>query len=372
MKTGKNYRSRPWYTGILILAASALLMLPAACGTSENEESVDENRDSDSCASVDRAEVETRDLEEIIRAIGSTEAFQKVTVRPEIKGVIESVHFEEGAKVKKDDLLFSIDDAKVQAELRARQAALGEAEANRENARLIFERRQRLYEKNQISEEERDEARTGYEALKSQVKRIEAEVENIKETLKDTRVRAPFDGIAGEHHVDAGQLVDTATHLTSVFQTERLKIAFTTPERYLGDIRNGQEIRLTSPAYPEKKLSGTVYFMDPQIEMATRSLNLKARADNPDNLLRPGGFVSVELIAGVREDALVIPEEALIPTRTGYMVFTIEDSRASGREVEIGLRRPGFVEITQGLEKGETIVQAGHISLAEGDRVCSE
>ncbi|MFW6334088.1 MAG: efflux RND transporter periplasmic adaptor subunit [Desulfosalsimonas sp.] len=356
----------------MMLAAAALLTVPPACGTSENGDSAGENSDSESCATVDRAEVKTRDLEEIIRAIGSTEAFQKVTVRPEIKGVIESIHFEEGAQVKKGDLLFSIDDAKVRAELRARQAALGEAEANRENARLIFERRQRLYEKKQISEEERDEARTGYQALQSQVKRVEAEIENIKETLKDTRVRAPFDGIAGEHHVDAGQLVDTATNLTSVVQTDRLKIAFTTPERYLGDIKTGQEIRLISPAYPEKKLPGTVYFLDPQIKPSTRSLNIKARADNTDNLLRPGGFVSVELIAGVREDALVIPEEALIPTRRGYMVYTIEDSRASGREVEIGLRRPGIVEITDGLEKGETIVQAGHISLAEGDRVCSE
>ncbi|MFW6052581.1 MAG: efflux RND transporter periplasmic adaptor subunit [Desulfosalsimonas sp.] len=366
-KIGRIRRSR-------LLAASAaimiLLMLAWGCGKTENENS---NREkADSCVNVDLAKVETRNLEEVIRATGTIEAFQNVVVHPETEGILEAVHFEEGEKVEKGDLLFTIDDAKIRTELKARQSALEEAEANLRNAELVYQRRERLYEQDLGTEEARDEARTRYQALTAQVNRLEAEIENIEETLEDTRIKAPFDGIAGEHMVDPGQFVNTGTTLTSIVDTDRLKLSFTVPERYMGRVRIGQEIRISVDAYPDKKFPGKVYFVDPQIASSTRSLKIKAHVDNPDNLLRPGGFASVELVAGIRENVPVIPEEALIPTRKGYMVFQIPDSKARGQDVEIGIRKPGIVEITEGLRGGETIVQAGHISLDEGDRICSE
>lgn len=374
MKTGKAKKILTRRCGLGLAAAAILLMCAWGFGSPDTAEAEPEkkNENSGSCVSVDRARVKTSDLKEIIRAIGSIEALQTVEIYPETGGVIESVHFEEGKKVKKDELLFSIDDAKIRSRLEARQAALEEAEANQENAHLVYERRQRLYEQEVGTEEARDEARTRYQALTAQVKRLRAEIESIRETLADTRVRAPFDGITGERRVDQGQLVNTGTALTTLVRTERLEIAFTVPERYTGRVRAGQKIRVSTTAYPEKTFSGTVYFVDPQIAPATRSLRIKARMENPDNLLRPGGFVKVELITGIRENVLTIPEEALIPTRNGYMVFTIVDSRAKGREVEIGLRKPGTVQVTSGLKEGETVVEAGHISLHEGARVCSE
>ncbi|MFW6334418.1 MAG: efflux RND transporter periplasmic adaptor subunit [Desulfosalsimonas sp.] len=371
MKTGSTNLRISLRLVLFLAAAAAVCMSAPGCGTAENGENNREN-DSESCINVDRAEVETEDLEEIIRGIGSIEPFQKVTVLPETGGLLESVHFREGQEVEKGDLLFTIDDAKIRAELKARQAALKEAVANRENARLIYERRQRLYEKNQGTEEARDEARTGYEALKAQVERIEAEIEGIRETLDDTRIRAPFDGIAGEHMADPGQLVDSKTELTSVVQTDRLRLRFSVSEKYSGKIKPGQNVRIKVPAYPDKNFPAEVYYIDPRISQSTRSLNIKARMENPDRLLSPGGYATVELIAGMRENAFVIPEEALIPTREGYMVFKIQNSKAEGQDVETGLRKPGTVEITEGLKKGETIVRAGHMSLNEGDRVCQE
>lgn len=355
-----------------LAAATILFMCALGFWSPAHAQSEKNTQNSGSCVNVDLAQVETADLEEIIHSIGSIEAFQNVTIQPETNGVIESIHFKEGAKVEKGELLFTIEDAKIRAQLRARQAALEEAEANMENAGLVYQRRQRLYEQNAGTEEARDEARTRYQALTAQVKRLEAEIENIRETLEDTRIRAPFDGIVNEHRVDAGQVVDNKTVLTSIVKIDRLKITFTVPERYMQRVRTGQEIRVSIQAVPEKTFSGTVYFVDPQIAPATRSLKIKARMDNPDNLLRPGGFASVELISGIRKNVPVIPEEALIPTRSGYMVFTIENSRAKEREVKIGIRKPGIVEITKGLKKGETIVRAGHISLYEEAKVCPQ
>ncbi|MFP3982980.1 MAG: efflux RND transporter periplasmic adaptor subunit [Desulfurivibrionaceae bacterium] len=371
MKTVKR-KHIPLFRRFLMLLMSMVVPVFVWGCQADDKNRKNEDQTSEPCISVDLKEVKTEDLEEIIPGIGGIQGFQSVVIKPEIDGIIESVHFEEGTAVEKDDLLFTIDNAKIQTELKARQAALQEARAKRKNARLVYNRRQNLFEQELGSKEARDEARTNYQALSAQVKRLKAEIENIKETLKDTHIRAPFDGTMGERLVDAGQLVNTSTSLTSIVQLDRLKIAFTVPERYLGDIEPGKEIRLTTPAYPDKHFPGTIYFVSPQIAEETRNLMVKAHADNPEDLLRPGGFVSVELISGIRENVPVIPEEALIPTREGYMVFTVEDSRAKGRDVEIGLRKPGRVEITSGLEEGETVVRAGHIDLNEDDLVCKQ
>lgn len=372
MKPGKKNQPTNRYRRLLPAMLAILIAGIWGCGAQNTGDQGTQSADSQSCIPVDTAEVKNRDLEEIIRSIGTIEAFQTVTVKPETEGTIETVHFKEGQKVKKGDLLYTINDAKIQADLRARQAALEEAEANQENARLIFERRQRLYQENLGTEEARDEARTRHQALTAQIKRLNAEIENIKELLDDTRISAPFDGIAGEQNVDSGQLVGTDTALTSVVQIDRLKLSFTVPERYMGRVAHDQQIRGSVAAYPEKNFTGTVYFIDPQIVSSTRSIKIKAQMDNPDNMLQPGGFATIELITGVRENVPVVPEEALIPTRDGYMIFQVLDSKARAQDVETGLRQPGIVEITEGLQGGETIVQAGHISLDEGDKICSE
>ncbi|MFO7876964.1 MAG: efflux RND transporter periplasmic adaptor subunit [Desulfovermiculus sp.] len=322
------------------------------------------------CIPVDLAEVKTTDLEESIEGIGTLEAQQQVTLKPEIAGVIEQVHFEEGSQVSKGQLLFSIEDDTYQARLRAKEAAMAQARAELANQDRVYERRKRLYAQNQISEEVKDEAETQLESARASVNRLQAERDEIKEILKDTRIRAPFDGITGELMVDAGNWVDAGTSLTSVVEIDTLDIAFTLPERSIGRIQNGQMARVRVPAYPERHFEAQVSFVSPQIESSSRSLLVKAKLDNPEGELKPGGFASVQLQVGIRRNVPVIPEEALIPTRTGYMVFVVQDDQAHGQKVDIGLRKPGQVEIAKGLSKGQEVIRTGHEDVQEGDRVC--
>jgi len=324
----------------------------------------------DNCVPVKTAPVEKMDLERTVQGIGTLEAIQQVVIRPEVTGVVESIHFKEGARVAKGDLLFSMDDNKIKDRLQAQQAALEEARANLENAKLVYNRRQRLYKQDLGTEEARDQARARYKALSASVDRIQAELEGIQETLADTQIKAPFDGIIGERYVDAGEWVDIGTSLAPLVQTERMKIAFTVPEKYLGQVKTDQTIKLHAPAFPDREFTGSVYFVSPLIREDTRSLMVKAYVDNSDLLLAPGGFAAVDLILETLKDRPVIPEEALVPTRTGYMVFLITESVAKGREVEIGLRQPGIVEITKGINPGQTVIQSGHIAVKEGDTVC--
>lgn len=322
------------------------------------------------CIPVDLTEVRTTDLEETIAGIGTLEARQKVTLKPEIAGIIEQVHFEEGSQVRKNQLLVSIEDDTYQAQLRAKEAALSRTRAELANQERIYERRKRLFAQNQISEEVKDEAETRLETARANVNRLLAEIDQIEQTLEDTRIRAPFDGIAGELMVDAGNWVDAGTSLAPIVQSKELDIAFTLPEKFTGSVQTGQQATVRVPAYPDMDFKGRVFFVSPQIAVSSRTLLVKARLQNQEQMLRPGGFASVELRVGTRSNIKVIPEEALIPTRTGYMVFVVQDDRAHGREVEIGLRKPGTVEIKKGLEKGQTIIRSGHINVHEGAQVC--
>lgn len=355
-------RRRPIMASILCLAMLSIIgWQPASLSAADSD-----------CIPVTTAQVEKMNLERTVRAIGTLEAIQQVTIRPEITGVIEAVHFQEGTPVEKGELLFTIDDAKIREQLNAKKAALEEARANLENAQLIYNRRQRLFKQKLGTEEARDEARSRYKAIAAQVERLKAEIQGVKETLADTRVKAPFAGIIGEQHVDTGEWVDIGMQLAPLVQTNRLKIAFTVPEKYSGQTETGQTIKVRTPATPEEERSGTVYFVSPVIRQKTRSLLLKAHIDNPRHVLFPGGFASVDLILELLENRPIIPEEALVPTRSGYMVFVVEDSVAKGREIEIGLRKTGIVEIKKGLSQGETIIQSGHIAVSEGDKVCPQ
>lgn len=324
------------------------------------------------CVPVQTTTVEAMDLERKVRAIGTLEAIQQVMIRPEVNATVEAVHFEEGSRVDKGELLFSMDDDKIKDRLQGQLAALEEAKANLENAKLVYDRRLRLYKQDLGTEESRDEARARYKALLARVDRLQAEIEGIEETLSDTRIKAPFAGFIGERFVDPGEWVDVGTQLAPLVETDRLKIAFTIPERYLGQARPGQTIRLTAPAFPDKAFAGEVYFVSPIIRQDTRSLMVKAYMENPKRMLAPGGFASVDLIVDTLKQRPVVPEEALVPTRTGYMVYIVESDKAVGRDVDIGLRQPGIVEITKGAEPGDTIIQSGHIAVSEGDTVCEK
>jgi membrane fusion protein (multidrug efflux system) len=287
-----------------------------------------------------------------------------------VAGIIREIHFEEGQPVAEGELLFSLEDEKIRERSKARQAALKEARAELENARRTFRRRQRLFEQDLGTEESRDAAETALEAAKARVDRLLAEIGEIKEILRDTRIKAPFAGTLGERKVDPGDWVDVGTPLVYLVDPKRLQTSFTVPERYAERVQEGQPIEITTPGHSERAFSGEVYFVSPQIEVSTRKLLVKAYVENAERILRPGGFASVELTVGTRQEAVVIPEEALIPTRSGYQVFVVQEGRAKSRTVSIGLRKPGIVEVRQGLQAGEKIISSGHISAREGSRVC--
>lgn len=313
------------------------------------------------------AEATQRTLAETVRGIGTLRALQTVEVRPEISGRVVEIAFEEGGRVEEGDLLFELDTRKLEQELDSRQAALQAAEARLQNAERELARVERLFDQQVETEDARDRAATEVEAAQAEVNRLRSEVSLGRERLSDTRIQAPFGGRISEALVDTGDYVQAGAELATLYRIDVLETEFTLPERHSGRIEIGQEVDLTVSAYPDRTFSATTTFVSPSVSDQTRDFLVKARLRNPDALLKPGTFATAVLTVRERENALVIPEEALIATRQGYMVFEVgDDGRAVRRDVQTGLRHPGLVEITEGLAPGDRVVRTGHLRVAEG------
>jgi len=324
------------------------------------------------CVHVELVEVGQKDLPVILNGIGTLQAVQEVTVKSEIGASVQKVHFRDGQRVQEGELLVSLDAAKLQKRLQARKAGLREAEARMENAKRTYKRQQSLYDRGLGSEEARDEALTAYTAARAQVERLESEIEEIEENLLDTRIRAPFGGILGESMVESGDVVKAGSPLVPLTRNDDLEVAFTVSEKHLSQVTRGQKVSLSLPGFPDRTFNGEISFLNPVIAQGTRSLRIKATVENDKARLLPGGFASVRLTVDHRENATVIPEEALIPTRKGYMVFIVRNGKAQARNVQIGLRKPGIVEIREGVEPGASVITTGHISVQDGDRICGQ
>ncbi len=356
----------PWTFLILILAGAILVYIYR----DEPLEDREDRRERPPVA-VELAPAATVNLLDTVRGGGTLEPVQKVEIKPEASGKVKAVHFQEGGFVSENKLLFELEEQKLLRRLSAQEAALEEARAEADNLRRNYQRFSMLRQQEVISEEEYDRIRTDLDAAEARVRRLRAEVEHVREEIHDTIIRAPFDGYVSERLVDPGTFVSKGEILTVLYQVDPLKISFFLPEKYAGRTSLGQEVRITVSAYPDETFSGKVGYISPSIDESTRKFRIRANIANPEQKLRPGFFARAVLILGLREESVVVPEKSLVPIRDGYMVFTVdkENNRARTQRVSIGMRRPGLVEILDGVSRNDTVVAAGHMQLEDGSQV---
>ena len=290
-----------------------------------------------------------------VSAVGTLLANESVMIRPEIDGRIVAFHFQEGQLVRKGDKLVSLDASEVEAQLTSAVAA-----ANLNRSRL--KRSEELLAKNFISAQAMDEAR---ENLNQSVAR-EAE---IKAKLAKSTIRAPFEGVTGLRLVSPGAYAKAGQDIARLEGIGVLKLDFRVPEAYLRRIKVGQSLVINVDAYPGESFKGSIYAIEPAVDESTRTVLLRARLPNPGVRLKPGMFARVSLDLESRENALLVPEQAIVPRGDGRFVFRIADGKAQMVKVEMGVRRPGEVEILKGLEAGDSIVADGQLKLQDGAAV---
>lgn len=296
--------------------------------------------------------VRTGEFVDQVSAVGTLLANESVMIRPERDGRIAQIHFSEGQLVKKGQKLVSLDASETEAQLAAARA---EATLNRNR----LKRAEELKQKSFISAEALDVAR---ETLNQSV----ARQDEVKSRLEKMTILAPFEGVAGLRQVSPGAYVKAGQDIARLEGIGTLKLDFRVPEIYLGRIRPDQQVEVRVDAFPKETFAGAIYAVEPAVDEQTRTVLLRARVPNPDVRLKPGMFARVLLVLGRRDNALIVPEQALVPRGNENFVFRIVDGKAALAKVEIGARRPGEVEIKSGLSAGDSIVVDGQLKLKPG------
>ncbi len=301
---------------------------------------------------VEAAAVKVGPSQRQVLAIGTLRSNESVIVRPEIAGRITEIPFDEGRKVKKGRVLVQFDNAIQKAELVQAEASLALSRAN-------FERAQELMKRGAGTQRAFDEAR-------SKLRSDEAAVQLSRARLDKLAIVAPFDGVIGLRKVSVGDYVNVGADIANLEMIDPLKVDFRVAEIFLAAIRPGQKIAVALDAMPGRSFEGEVFAIDPLIEATGRSIVIRARIANPEDVLRPGLFARVTLTIEARPNALWVPEESLVPIGDQQFVFKIAEGKVAFTRVQIGERRRGVVEIVAGLNEGDSVVTAGLLKIRDG------
>jgi membrane fusion protein, multidrug efflux system len=304
---------------------------------------------------VEAAAARSDTVVDAILATGQIEALQSIELRPDVEGRLVQILVREGSRVRQGTPLFKIDDA----ELRAQVAQL---EAERDLARQSLTRTRDLLSQKASSQAELERA-------EATMRSTEAQFQRLKVRLDRTLVRAPFAGVMGQRMVSLGDYVTTDTRLAALQTVSPQRASFQVPERYAEQLKSGQLVSFRVASLPGREFTGNVDFVDPIVQLPARTIMVKARVPNPRGELQAGMFIEARLATAVRPSAVVIPEDAVLPLQGSNFVWVIADGKATRRQVELGVRTPGFVEIKSGVENREQVVVGGQERLAEGAAV---
>lgn len=286
-----------------------------------------------------------------VEAVGSARAQQSVTVTSQVDGRVVRIGMKEGARVKAGAMLVALDDRTAQADLASAEAALADA-------RSAWQRATRLQDTRAVSEAEVDR-------LSAALQAAEAQQQSAAARLSYHLIRAPFAGVVGLRQIDVGSYVRAGDLLTTLDDTDQLEVQFTVPERYLASLAVGQPVIARSDSWPERQFPGRVAQLDSRVDPVNRAITIKALLDNKEQLLRPGQFLQVALSVG-EQQALMIPEQAILTQGATSFAFVVSNEKAERRELVLGTRQRGWVEVRSGIVAGEPVVITGHTRLGGG------
>ena len=304
---------------------------------------------------VEAAKVVAAPLSEQVTAIGTILSDEAVIVSSEIPGRLQEIHFQEGQPVEKGAHLFTLDDSVYRAQL-------ADAEAKLRLAEQTHKRTSQLFSNKYATAQSADESASNL-AVST------AAVELARVQLEKAHIVAPFSGIVGLRRVSVGEYITAGQALVNLEAIDPVKADFRVPEKFLPAIRVGQTIRIKVDAFPDESFEGKVYAIDPRLDVTGRSLVVRATVPNRDQRLRPGLFARISVLLQLKEDALSVPEQAIVPQGDSQFVFKIVDGKVQLTEVVTGTRREGRVEIVEGLAAGDQVVTAGQLKIRDGTPV---
>jgi membrane fusion protein, multidrug efflux system len=308
---------------------------------------------------VEVATIGTARIVETREAVGTVRAYESIVVTAKVSGIVASINFEEGQMVRAGDVLARLDADERQADLQAAKADITRSKALREEINQKLERARSLRRSGSGTEAQVDDLNAQVKTADSAIAASEARLKAAEARFDDLIIRAPFAGRLGARSVSLGAYVSPGVRITTLDDLSKIRLDFSVPENVSQKLKLGQAVRAKSAAFGERSFTGQVTLIDPRVDAATRTIKLTAEFPNPDEALRPGMFLSVILDVSVSENAIVVPEEALVGEGLRQLVFTVKDNVVERRVVRAGQRQDGKVEILEGVREGEMLVVRG-------------
>ncbi|MFW0735743.1 efflux RND transporter periplasmic adaptor subunit [Flavobacterium sp. T12S277] len=332
---------------LLIIVLGGFIAYRVVSNKKKNDESK-KFGDKDTPTTVTGIIVKTSTFDNNLSLSGSIEANEQIEIRSEVSGIVEGIYFTEGTFVNKGQVLFKVNDIELKAQLRQAVTREGLAAENERRAKLLLQ-------KEAISQEEFDVARADHASAQAQSQLIRAQIAK-------TSVKAPFSGKIGLRSISPGTYITPTILVAKLVNTGKLKITFSIPEKYASQVKTGSSIDFTVSG-SDKVYSAKTYAIEPEVEVATRTLQVRAIADNIDGKLFPGTFADVKLPLNIIKDAIVVPSEAIIPVQSGKKVYIANNGKAKEVMVDATTRTDSSILILSGLKAGDTLITSSVMSL---------
>ena len=318
-------------------------------------------------AVVSTANATSDSWETVLPAIGSVTAVQGVTLTAETPGQVERIFFDSGDKVAAGDVLVQLDTSQETAQLRALEASANLAGINLKRYGSLLA--------------QQSTAKAEYDKAQAEHRQLTAEMDAIRAVIAKKTVRAPFAGTLGLRQVNLGQNLGDTDPIVSVQRLDRVHVEFVLPQQQIHLVRTGHTVRITSDAMPGRTLEGRLKAIEPLADSATRSIRMQAVLDNPDELLRPGMFVTAAVVLPEKQDVVLVPATGVLYAAYSDSVFLVEAANATAPEsglvlrqqfVKLGERRGDFVSIVSGVKPGDTVVSSGVFKYRNGQAVVED
>jgi membrane fusion protein, multidrug efflux system len=337
-----------WVIGLAVLGLIGYLVYTKLTRTEKKQAANQRPTGPPQAMRVDGYLIRTEKLENTIESSGTLQSNEEVEIRPELSAKVIQIFFREGTYVSKGAVLIKLYDADLLAQLQ-------KLRSQRELSAKTSERQKYLLAKGGVSQQEADVAA-------AQVEAFDADIELIQTQLQRTTIRAPFSGTIGLRNISEGAIATPTTVLATLQQTNPLKVDFSVPEKYSDQVRKGDPVEFTVSS-DTKSYRGTVYAIEPKIDLTTRTVRLRALVPNPNNSLRPGQFAKVKLNLSTVSEAMLVPTQAIIPGVREKQVIVQKNGKATFVTVETGTRMEKKIQIVSGVQPGDTVITSGMLQL---------
>lgn len=352
---------------LIVLALSlTLLWGVGGCGRGEKKQEAV----TPTATVVTLGKITARRVEKVLNQVGTISSPKMVTIRAELAAPVEEILFQEGAEVKKDQLLVKLDAAKVLADMRNLEQRIHQLKIRLAHQKRNLERNRPLVKDNLVSQMKYDDLETEIALAQAALAQAQADMSRQKEMLADTEIRAPFAGVVGSKNLSVGDYLKAGEPVVKVVSLDPLEMGFSVPERFKAGIFKGQEVDILTVAYPGRKFIGKVSFISPVVDTHTRSFRVKASVDNPQHLLNPGMFGRLKVTVDVRGNAICAPWASIIQTEKETYIYLVENDKAKKVPVTLGKIESTWAEILEPkLEAGTPVILEGKFMVKDGGEV---